>query len=65
MRIWKLILRLYKKHFAQISKSFLRKLIRTRRIKSYKLGRLRRFSLEDILEYLTRNEYLENPSIRS
>lgn len=42
----------------QISKSLLRKLVRTRRLKSYKLGRLRRFSLDDILDYLTRNEYL-------
>jgi excisionase family DNA binding protein len=49
----------------QISKSFLRKLIRTGRLKSYKLGRLRRFSLEDVLEYLARSEYFENPSIRS
>ena len=40
----------------QISKSLLRKLIRTKSLKSYKLGKLRRFSLEDILEYLTRNE---------
>jgi excisionase family DNA binding protein len=42
----------------QISKSFLRKLIRTRRLKSYKFGRLRRFSLEDVLDYLTKNEGL-------
>ncbi len=48
----------------QISKSLLMKLIKTRKVKSYKLGRVRRFLLEDILEYLTRNEYLENPGIR-
>jgi excisionase family DNA binding protein len=39
----------------QISKSYLRKLVKTRRIRSYKMGKLRRFSLDDILEYLTQN----------
>ena len=28
---------------------------RRRKLKSYKLGRLRRFSLEDVLNYLTEN----------
>lgn len=41
----------------QISKSFLGKLIKTRKLKSYKLGRLRRFSLENVLEYLAKSEY--------
>lgn len=40
----------------QVSKSFLMMLVRENRIKSYKIGRLRRFSLEDILEYLARSE---------
>ncbi len=40
----------------QISKSFLIKLVKKKRIKSYKIGRLRRFSLEDILEFITKNE---------
>jgi excisionase family DNA binding protein len=31
------------------------KLVKEERLKSYKLGRLRRFSLEDILNYLTEN----------
>jgi excisionase family DNA binding protein len=43
----------------QISKSFLARLIQTERIKSYKLGRLRRFLLEDILEYLSKSEVLQ------
>lgn len=40
----------------QISRSFLQKLVHENRIKSYKLGRLRRFLLEDILEYLSNDE---------
>jgi len=40
----------------QISKSFLGKIVRKNQLKSYKLGRLRRFSLVDILEYLAQNE---------
>lgn len=39
-----------------VSRSFLKKLVRENALKSYKLGRLRRFSLDDVLEYLTRNE---------
>ncbi len=42
----------------QVSKSFLMKLVRENRIRSYKMGRLRRFSLEDVLEYLARSEEL-------
>jgi len=37
----------------QISRSFLQKLIHENKLKSYKLGRMRRFLLEDILEYLS------------
>jgi excisionase family DNA binding protein len=40
----------------QISKSFLMRLVREGQLKSYKLGRLRRFLLEDVLEYLTKND---------
>ena len=37
----------------QISRSFLQKLIHEKKISSYKLGRMRRFLLEDVLEYLS------------
>lgn len=37
----------------QVSRSFLQKLIHENKLKSYKLGRMRRFLLEDILEYLS------------
>ena len=37
----------------QISRSFLQKLIHDKKINSHKLGRLRRFLLEDVLEYLS------------
>ncbi len=47
----------------QISTSFLRKLVNEEKIKSYKLGRLRRFLLEDILEYLTKNEEFKNSKV--
>lgn len=40
----------------QISKSFLQKLVNEKKINSYKLGRMRRFLLEDILEYLSNDE---------
>jgi excisionase family DNA binding protein len=40
----------------QISRSLLMKLVRGKKIRSYKIGRLRRFLLEDILNYLTGNE---------
>ncbi len=36
----------------QISKAFLSRLVRDGELKSYKIGRLRRFSLEDILAHL-------------
>jgi len=37
----------------QVSRSFLQKLVHEKKINSYKLGRMRRFLLEDILEYLS------------
>jgi excisionase family DNA binding protein len=37
----------------QISRSFLQKIIHEKKLNSYKLGRMRRFLLEDILEYLS------------
>jgi excisionase family DNA binding protein len=39
-----------------IGRTFLKKLVKENTLKSYKLGRLRRFSLDDVLEYLTENE---------
>lgn len=39
----------------QVSSGFLMKRVKEKKLKSYKLGRLRRFSLEDILNYLTEN----------
>ncbi len=44
----------------QISKSLLSRLVREKKIRSYKVGRLRRFSLEDVLAYLTDNEDYRN-----
>jgi excisionase family DNA binding protein len=43
----------------QISRSFLQKLVHEKTLKSYKLGRLRRFVMEDILDYLISNEELD------
>jgi len=43
----------------QISRSFLSKLIKTEQVKSYKMGRLRRFLLEDILDYLSKSEVMQ------
>ncbi len=40
----------------QISNSSLMKLVKSKKIKSYKIGRLRRFLLQDILDYLSRSE---------
>jgi excisionase family DNA binding protein len=42
----------------EVSRSFLRKMVRTGRIDSYKIGRLRRFLLEDVLHYLSSNREL-------
>lgn len=39
-----------------ISRSFLNKLIHDKTIKSYKLGRLRRFLMEDIINYIISSE---------
>ena len=44
----------------QISRSFLQKLVHEKTLKSYKLGRLRRFAMEDILDYLIRSEELNS-----
>jgi excisionase family DNA binding protein len=49
----------------QISRSFLAKLIKEERIKSYKIGRLRRFLLDDILEYLSQGEVLQKAMERA
>lgn len=49
----------------QISRSFLVRLMKTERIKSYKLGRLRRFLLEDILEYLSQSEVIQQTMKRA
>jgi excisionase family DNA binding protein len=43
----------------QVSRSFLAKLVRTGQVNSYKIGKLRRFLLEDILEYLGHNARLQ------
>jgi excisionase family DNA binding protein len=40
----------------QISKSFLIRLVKAKRIKSYKFGRLRRFLLTDLIDYLSFSE---------
>jgi excisionase family DNA binding protein len=40
----------------QISKAFLSRLVRVGRFRSYKIGRLRRFSLEDILAHLSESK---------
>jgi len=46
----------------QVSRSFLQKLVHENKIKSYKLGRMRRFLLEDILEYLSSEVDFMQPS---
>ncbi len=40
----------------QVSRRYLTKLIRDKKIKSYKMGGLRRFSLDDVLMFLTESE---------
>jgi excisionase family DNA binding protein len=40
----------------QVSKSFLMNLSRNKKIRSYKMGGLRRFSLDDVLLFLTESE---------
>jgi excisionase family DNA binding protein len=44
----------------QISESLLLSLVKLRKIRSYKIGRLRRFLLEDILDYLSKSEDITN-----
>jgi len=44
----------------QISKSLLMKLVKSQKIKSYKIGKLRRFLLEDIIDYLSKSEEIFN-----
>jgi excisionase family DNA binding protein len=43
----------------QISRGMVARLVRDGRLKSYKIGRLRRFLLEDVLEYISRNTELK------
>lgn len=40
----------------QISKSFLIRLVKAKKIRSYKFGRLRRFLLTDVIDYLSFSE---------
>jgi excisionase family DNA binding protein len=40
----------------QISKTFLVKLVKKKTLRSYKFGRLRRFLLADVIDYMTRSE---------
>jgi len=40
----------------QISNSLLMSLVKSKKIRSYKVGRLRRFLLQDVLDYLSRSE---------
>jgi excisionase family DNA binding protein len=47
----------------QISRSFLQKIINEKKLNSYKLGRMRRFLLEDILEYLSND--MEVPGLNT
>jgi excisionase family DNA binding protein len=42
----------------QISNSLLMNLVKSKKIRSYRLGRLRRFLLQDVLDYLSRSEEL-------
>jgi excisionase family DNA binding protein len=47
----------------QISRSFLQKIINEKKLNSYKLGRMRRFLMEDILEYLSND--MEVPQLNN
>ena len=40
----------------QISNSMLMGIVKSKKIRSYKIGRLRRFLLQDVLDYLSRSE---------
>jgi excisionase family DNA binding protein len=46
----------------QISNSLLMNLVKSRKIRSYKVGRLRRFLLQDVLDYLSRSEEVSGSS---
>jgi excisionase family DNA binding protein len=46
----------------QISNSLLMNLVKSRKIRSYKVGRLRRFLLQDVLDYLSRSEEVSGGS---
>jgi excisionase family DNA binding protein len=46
----------------QISNSLLMNLVRSKKIRSFKVGRLRRFLLQDVLDYLSRSEELTESS---
>jgi excisionase family DNA binding protein len=52
-------------HMLQVSRSFLSKLVKAEQIKSYKIGKLRRFLLEDILEYLSQGKVLQKTTERA
>jgi len=46
----------------QISNSLLMNLVKSKKIRSYRVGRLRRFLLQDVLDYLSRSEELSESS---
>ena len=46
----------------QISNSLLMSLVKSKKIRSFKVGRLRRFLLQDVLDYLSRSEELTESS---
>jgi excisionase family DNA binding protein len=47
-----------------ISKSSLMNLVKSNKMRSYKIGRLRRFLLQDILDYLSRSEeFYKSPEV--
>jgi excisionase family DNA binding protein len=46
----------------QISNGLLMSLVKAKKIRSYKVGRLRRFLLQDILDYLSRSEEVSGSS---
>ena len=46
----------------QISNSLLMSLVKSKKIRSYKVGRLRRFLLQDVLDYLSRSEEVSGSS---
>jgi excisionase family DNA binding protein len=46
----------------QISNSLLMSLVKSKKIRSYKVGRLRRFLLQDVIDYLSRSEEVSGSS---